>query len=156
MQEKTPAAGRRDRFCRAYLRTMNPESAAAEAGTGDGFAILENDRVQRQLERMREAAAGQLRREDVLLHLAQLAFGEVKDGIRLALRGREADLEAMDLAAVAEIRVTDKGGVELKFTDRVRALETLYTLLEGSGGQSAQELYQALAGAGAEGGWDDG
>lgn len=101
--------------------------------------------MQRRLERMREAAAGQLRREDVLRHLAQLAFGRSADGVRLALQGREADLDEMDLSAVAEIRVTDKGGVELKFLDRVRALEALYTLLEGDGAQGS--ALGALSGA---------
>ena len=56
-------------------------------------------------------------------------------------------------------RVTDKGGIELKFLDRVRALETLYTLLEGDGTQgSARELYQALTETSSteEGGWEHG
>lgn len=159
MREHTSAVSRQGKFCRAYLRTMNPELAARESGSGDGFALLETERVQRCLDRMREAAAGQLRREDVLRHLAQLAFGRSDDGVRLALQGREADLDELDLTAVAEIRVTDKGGIELKFLDRVRALETLYTLLESDGTQgSARELYQALtetSGA-EEGGWEHG
>jgi len=147
-------------FCRAYLRTMDPERAAAEAGYGDGFARLAAEPVQRRLEQMREAAVGQLRREDVLRRLAQLAFGQANDGVKLALLGREAETERMDLSAVSEIKVTDKGGVEIKFVDRVKALESLCGLLEtGSGGQGAEELYRVLAAAagdGEEGGWEHG
>lgn len=102
---------------------------------------------------MRECAAGQLRREDALRRLAQLAFGQVNDGVRLAFAGKTAETQALDLSAVSEIRVTEKGGVEVKFVDRVRALETLCTLLESSGGQGAEELYRALT-AGQEGGWE--
>ena len=57
-------SGRLERFCRAYLRTMDPERAAREAGCRDGFAQLEAERTQKRLEQMREAAVGQLRRED--------------------------------------------------------------------------------------------
>ncbi len=145
-------------FCRAYLRTMDPERAAAESGRRDGFSLLGSRAVQERLERMRTDAASQLRREDVLRRLAQLAFGRANDAVRLALRPGEVDPEGLDLSAVAEIKVTDKGGVEIKLVDRVRALETLCSLLESGGGRGAEALYQALAeGCGeTEEGWDNG
>ena len=40
-------------FCRAYLRTMDPERAAAETGRKDGFALLGSESIQTRLERMR-------------------------------------------------------------------------------------------------------
>ena len=131
-------------FCAAYLRTMDPEQAAEAAGREDGFALLAQKGVRQRLEKMREAAAGELRREDALRRLAQLAFGRANDAVRLALAPKETDPGALDLSAVAEIKVTDKGGVEVKLVDRVRALETLCALLEEHGGGGAEELYQAL------------
>ena len=131
------------RFCAVYLRTMDPEQAAEAAGREDGFAALASKSVRRRLERMRGAAAGELRREDALRRLAQLAFGRANDAVRLALNPREVDPGELDLSAVAELKVTDKGGVEVKLVDRVRALETLCTLL-GDGGGGAEELYRAL------------
>ena len=143
-------------FCRAYLRTMDPERAAAESGCMDGFSMLRRKTVRERLERMREAAAGQLRREDVLRRLAELAFGRANDGVRLALRPGETDPEGLDLSAVSELKVTDKG-VELKFVDRVRALEALCGLLGGDTGRGAEELLQALSAAGEEeGAWEHG
>ena len=53
-------------FCAAYLRTMDPEQAAKAAGREDGFALLAWKSVRRRLEKMRSAAAEELRREDVL------------------------------------------------------------------------------------------
>ena len=129
-------------FCGAYLRTMDPERAAEAAGCEDGFAMLGRKGARRRLERMR--AAGEPRREDALRRLAQLAFGRANDAVRLALRPGEADPAALDLSAVAEFKITDKGGVEVKLVDRVRALETLCRLLENSGGGGAEELYRAL------------
>lgn len=144
-------------FCRAYLRTMDPERAAAECGQRDGFSLLASRAVQTRLEKMRTDAAGQLRREDALRRLAQLAFGRANDAARLALRPGEVDPEGLDLSAVSELKVTDKG-VEIKLVDRVRALETLCSLLESGGGDGAEALYQALAeGCGeTEEGWDNG
>ena len=74
------------RFCRAYLRTMDAERAAAEIGRKDGYAMLAKRTTQQKLERMRCAAADQLKREDVLRQLARLAFGRVDDAVQLALR----------------------------------------------------------------------
>ena len=132
------------RFCRAYLRTMDPEQAAAEIGRRDGYAMLGQKGTQQKLERMRCDAAAQLKREDVLRQLARLAFGRVDDAVTLALRRGETEPEGLELSAVSELRVTEKG-VEVKLVDRVRALETLWKLLEASEPQQADPLYQALA-----------
>lgn len=131
-------------FCAAFLRTMDPEQAAEAAGLENGFALLAGKSIRRRLEKMRSAAAGELRREDALRRLAQLAFGRANDAARLALSPGEVDPGALDLSAVAELKVTDKGGVEVKLVDRVRALETLCGLLGESGGAGAEELYRAL------------
>ena len=145
-----------EEFCRAFLRSMDPERAAAETGRKDGFSSLERQATQDRLERMRSNTAGQIRREDVIRRLAQLAFGRVNDAVKLALHLSEADAEQLELAAVSEFKVTDKG-VEVKMIDRVRALETLHGLLENSGDSGAEDLYRALEDAAGqlEGSWDD-
>ena len=149
--------GRAEAFCRKYLQCMDPEQAAVLAGCADGYAMLEAKMVRRRLERMRKAAAGQVRREDAVRRLAQLAFGRVNDAARLALHSAEADLETLDLSAVAELKVTDKGGVEVKLIDRIRALEALCGLLSEEKAEGAGELYRVLVdAAGEEGAWDDG
>ena len=101
------------RFCRAYLRTMDPEQAAAEIGRRDGYAMLGQKGTQQKLERMRCDAAAQLKREDVLRQLARLAFGRVDDAVQLALRRGELDTGGLELSAVSELRVSEKG-IEVK------------------------------------------
>lgn len=143
------------RFCRAYLRTMDAERAAAEIGRKDGYAMLAKRTTQQKLERMRCAAADQLKREDVLRQLARLAFGRVDDAVTLALRRGETEPEGLELSAVSELRVTEKG-VEVKLVDRVRALETLWKLLEASEPQQADPLLQALTALpGETGDWNE-
>lgn len=141
-------------FCQAYLRTMDPERSAGEAGRKDGYALLGTRTVQARLEKMRAAAVGQIQREDIIRRLAQLAFGRANDAVRLALHAGEADPETLDLSAVTEFKVTDKS-VEVKLADRIRALETLWGLLESPGND--QELYRALAEAAGDTGegWGD-
>lgn len=146
---------RRQAFCRAYLQTMDPQRAAQLAGCRDGFSTLEVRQVQKRLDEMREASAAQICREDILRRLVQLAFGPVNDAVRLALEGKEANLEELDLSAVSEFKVTDKG-VEIRFVDRLRALDALREMLEEKGG-GAEELYRALTEAvGEEGSWEHG
>ena len=143
-------------FCRTYLRTMDPERAAEAVGRLDGFTLLGQQRTQAKLEKMRTDAAAQIRREDAVRRLAQLAFGRANDVLRFAMHPERADVDTLDLSAVAEFKVTDKG-VEVKLVDRVRALETLCGLLESGGSGGAEELYRALEDAAGqmEGGWGD-
>ena len=131
------------RFCRAYLRTMDPERAAAEINRRDGYTMLGRKTTQQHLEQMRSAAAATVKREDILRQLAKLAFGGAEDAVRLALERGETAPEGLELSAVSELRVTEKG-VEVKLVDRVRALETLWRLLGESGGAQQDELYRAL------------
>lgn len=138
------------KFCGAFLRTMDPDRAAAECGVKDGYAWLRRQNVGCRLDQMRQGAAEQLRREDVLRRLAQLAFGRANDAVALALRFREMEpdaLDRLDLSGVTEFRVSDKGGVEVKLADRVRALEALGTLLDQQGNGGIEALYQALENA---------
>ena len=135
------------KFCGVFLRTMDPERAAETCGLQDGWALLRRRSVERRLEKMRQGTAGQMRKEDAVRRLAQLAFGRANDAVALALRPREMDPETLDLSAVTEFRVTDKGGVEIKLADRVKALETLCHLLEERDSGGIEELYQALESA---------
>ena len=144
-------------FCRAYLQTMDPERAAAESGLRSGFRLLGKPAMQERLEKMRADAAGQIRKEDAIRRLAQLAFGKANDAVRLALHPDTIDPDTLELSAVAEFKITDKG-VEVKLADRIRALETLCGLLESNGGNGEEDLYQALEDAAGqlEGGWENG
>ena len=141
--------GQRQKFCRTYLRTMDADQAAAAAGYQDGYARLRTEPIRQCLRRMREAAAGELRQEDVLRQLAHLAFGRADDVLRLALRPGETELSGLDLTAVAEFKATEKG-LDIKLVDRLRALELLFSLLESTSTNAAQSLYQALTKAGTE------
>ena len=90
-------------------------------------------------QRIRE---GRLRREDVLRRLAELAFGQPNDCVRLALE-ELPDLKGLDLSLLSEIKRSDKGMVEIRLSDRVKVLERLAQAMEEEG-DGMGELLRAL------------
>ena len=77
-------------------------------------------------ERIRE---GEIRRRDVTRRLAELAFGKANDCVRLALED-DPRLDKLDLSLLSEVKRNDKGTVEIKLIDRLRALEQLALVAE--------------------------
>ena len=73
--------------------------------------------------------SGEVRRQDVTRRLAELAFGKANDCVRLALED-EPSLDKLDLSLLSEVKRNDKGTVELKLIDRLRALEQLAEVAE--------------------------
>lgn len=88
--------------------------------------------------------AGDVRQRDVTRRLAELAFGRANDCVRLALEDAP-DLKALDLSLLSEVRRNDKGTVEIKLIDRLRALEQL-AALAGEQDSGIDSFLQALRG----------
>ncbi len=74
--------------------------------------------------------AGEVRQRDVTRRLAELAFGRANDCVRLALEN-DPRLDKLDLSLLSEVKRNDKGTVEIKLIDRLRALEQLALYAEG-------------------------
>lgn len=72
---------------------------------------------------------GEIRRRDVTRRLAELAFGKANDCVRLALED-DPSLDKLDLSLLSEVKRNDKGTVEIKLIDRLRALEQLALVAE--------------------------
>lgn len=85
---------------------------------------------------------GQVCREDVARRLAELAFGKANDCVRLALE-EDLRLEKLDLGLLSEIKRNEKGTVEIKLVDRLKALELLAALAQ-SQGTDLESFLQAL------------
>ena len=87
---------------------------------------------------------GEVRRQDVTRRLAELAFGKANDCVRLALEDAPS-LDKLDLSLLSEVKRNDKGTVEIKLIDRLRALEQLAEVAEED--QNDMESFlQALQG----------
>ena len=87
---------------------------------------------------------GKVSRSDVTRRLAELAFGKANDCVRLALED-DPKLGRLDLSLLSEVKRNDKGTVEIKLIDRLRALEQL-AQVAGEDSQDLEAFLQALQG----------
>ena len=88
--------------------------------------------------------SGQLTREDVARRLAELAFGKANDCVKLVLAD-DTVLEKLDLSLLTEVKRNDKGMVEVRLVDRLKALEQL-ALLAQEQGEDLESFLKALQG----------
>ena len=87
---------------------------------------------------------GKISREDVTRRLAELAFGKANDCVRLALEDAP-ELGKLDLSLLSEVKRNDKGAVEIRLIDRLRALEQL-AQLASEGGSDLESFLKAMQG----------
>ena len=92
---------------------------------------------------------GALTRSDVARRLAELAFGKANDCVQLVL-GEDIRIEGLDLSLLTELKRNDKGTLEVRLVDRLKALELLAGLSENEG-MDLESFLQAMQGSGAEG-----
>ena len=86
--------------------------------------------------------SGKIRRSDVNRRLAELAFGKANDCVRLALEDAP-HLDKLDLSLLSEVKRNEKGTVEIRLIDRLRALEQL-AQAAGEDTSAAESFLQAL------------
>ncbi len=135
-------------FCRQYLNSGNGTEAAVRAGykkypEKHAQELLSRKEIFREIERLCELKKARLS------HLSRvgyerLAFGSIADAVSLLYMDNPSvnELEKMDLFSVAEIKRPRDGSMEIKFFDRLKALEKLSEKSESEGG--AAPFYEAI------------
>ena len=98
-------------------------------------------------------AEKELGRGDVIRQLWRIACSRPSAAVALAYLEQPSreTIQRLDLGAVSEFRRNSAGSVEIKFVDRVKALQALEGLLGGVGSEEADAFFRALEEAGAEG-----
>ena len=92
----------------------------------------------------RRVRMGHIRRRDIQRRLAELAFGRANDCVKLVLE-ESPEVDALDLSLLSEVKRSDRGAVEVKLIDRLRALEALSGVVGSEEGEMKAFL-QALRG----------
>ena len=137
-------------FCRWYVQLRNPRESALRSG----FTILPEQRALNLLSKdsIRQKIA-ELENENsadsklVSAGLQRLAFGSITDAVKLILSARDntsPDIDSLDLFNVSEIKFTSGKGMEIKFFDRLKALEKLSDLSCDDGNDGMLSFYQAI------------
>lgn len=79
--------------------------------------------------------------------LRRLAFGEITDAVSLLFESEDEIIEklpSLNLFNVSEIKRVKGGGMEIKFFDRLKALEKLGQTVSVNDNTSAASFYAAL------------
>ncbi len=137
-------------FCRIYVRLRNPKEAAIRAG----YEILPEYRAISLLSKKEiRQKITELEKENLVdeslvsAGLERLAFGSCADAVKLILSANQntsPDIDSLDLFNVAEIKFTCGKGMEIKFFDRLKALEKLSELSQNGKKTGTLSFYEAL------------
>lgn len=145
---------RRREFCCYYVMSGNPEEAAIRAGYAKETALSKAAELLKNPKNCKLIAELKSIFSDcspVKSGLRRLAFGSCKDAVTLAFAEELPPshvIERLDLFNVSEIKRDKNGGVEIKFCDRLKALEKLYELENScSSRDMAADLINALTAA---------
>jgi len=85
----------------------------------------------------------ELDREEILNMLKQVVFSKPNDAVTLALDPQNTYVGSLDLWGVSEFKVAANGAVEVKFMDRVKAIQLLLECA-GNGEDGMKALLSAL------------
>ncbi len=149
MNEKKFSKKEKD-FCHWYVLFRNPKEAAQRSGYTimpeySGLHLLAKKHIREKIEELEKES-----RADASLVLAgfqRLAFGSISDAVKLILSAgadSSPDIENLDLFNVSEIKYTCGKGMEIKFFDRLKALERLSEITDGEKDNSALSFYEAI------------
>ena len=94
-------------------------------------------------------------REQLIRQVRRLTRARVNDAVKLAYLSGEAleAIDGLDLTAMTEFKRAGNGAVEIKFTDRLKALEKLMELIRENRETEAEELLRTLGGTAEEPEW---
>lgn len=136
-------------FCAYYAEDGDARGCAARAGFSvapkrSAARLLGRDEIRAEIARIEKEKKAV---NAVEKGLVRLAFGSVTDAMRLMLCEDSLtaeEIEKLDLFNVSEIKRPKGGGLEIKFFDRLKALERLDKI---SGGEenSQSSFIQALS-----------
>ena len=139
-------------FCQHLLQTGNIREAAARTGYGspdEALRLLEKAPVRAFLEKLFRQAQKERKKQKfwAIAGLERIAYGSVADAVRLLQRETPPtadELERMDLFCISEIKYARSGTVEVKFYDRMEALEKLAALSDADPQDRVNPLFSAL------------
>lgn len=134
-------------FCLYYAQDRNGRAAAAKAGYADpaqaAVRLLGRQEIRRAI--TENIPSPRADPAELLSGYRKLAFGSGADALKLLFGSvPPEDFETLDLFNVAEIKRPKDGALEIKFFDRLKALEHLQQLSDADRADPALPLYHAL------------
>ena len=151
-RKKIAVDEKEEMFCRYFVESASPREAAAKAGYSfperNALKLLQTDRIREEILRLFKKESENSIRSLVISGYKRLAFGSVADAALLAFNDGElsaGELEKLDLFCISEIKKPKTGGVEIKFFNRLDALEKLYELSCSEETSGSIPFFEALS-----------
>lgn len=136
-------------FCTYYSIKRSAAEAAFKAGYSvmperAAMKLLRKESVKNRIAAL--SKENRASRNEVEAGLRRIAFGCVADAVKIALSEdfNVEELRNMDLFGISEIKVSRGKGVEIKFFDRIKALEKLSLLIKEDTDSSTDSLFRAI------------
>ncbi len=135
-------------FCTYYSLGYSSREAAAKSGYAfsekTGLRLLQKKEVQKEVRRLHKQKSD--RDKDIASGYERLAFGCVSDAVYLLFADEVSrqEIEEMDLFNVSEIKRKKGGDIEIKFFDRLKALESLSGLSSSKGPSQISSVFSAI------------
>ena len=143
---------RERRFCESYVMLCDAGKAAQVAGYRNacnkrGEELLCREDIRSEIARICELKK-QTSRELARAGYERLAFGSISDAVSLLYLENPTrdDLKGMDLYCISEIKRPKDGSMEIKFFDRLKALEKLTAQCSANDEDKAKSssVYEAI------------
>lgn len=134
-------------FCLFYCFKRNAREAASKSGyrfaEKAAAGLLERKEIRAQIANLSKALNEE---NEVSSGYRRLAFGNNSDALELIFCSEptKMDFEKLDLFGVSEIRKQKDGSIEVKFFDRLKALEKLDSFDEKNSKRKENDLYSAI------------
>ena len=145
MKEKT-LSKKEKLFCTYFSSLRNAREAAALSGyllpNQTGKVLLQKSSIKNEIERISSLPTS----EEIVAGYRRIAFGSPSDCIKLIFKESVTDeeLEQLDLFNISEIKKAKSGNIEIKFFDRIKALEHLENCENTHNTQTALPFYEAI------------
>ena len=139
MKKKEPLSPKEENFCRFFVASREPRASAARAG----YSV--HPEIKRRITKLENERDAKL--AEVTEGYRRLAFGSVADAVKLILSDELPDgseIEKLDLTMVSDIKRPKGGGLEVKFFDRLKALDRLCELSNAASAGENSDFLSAL------------
>lgn len=150
-RKRITLAEKEELFCQYFAQSCSPRESAARAGytfpEKTAIKLLSQEAIQKHINFLFKENTKSCLNEQAISGFKRLAFGSVADAVSLMFIDGEPSpraLEEMDLFCVSEIKKPRDGALEIKFFDRLEALEKLAELSERTDTESSVPFYQAI------------
>ena len=150
MKNQETLSTKEELFCLYFAASRDPRGSAAKAGYSilperAAQKLLSSDLIIKRINELEQQRRANL--AEVTEGYRKLAFGSIADAISLITADElptKKELEKLDLTMISDIKRPKGGGLEIKFFDRLKALDKLCEISSAVQNENSSDFLSAL------------